>query len=74
MQVAVQTNGPHLQVKSDQQILPKNKNFNLQNALTKYEGEHCGLLGLEGWEWDGKLIFRVIHLQKSTILCDPLYG
>ena len=34
----------------------------------KYKGERCGLLGLEGWEWDGKLIFRVIYLNQSITL------
>lgn len=31
-----------------------------KRASVKYEVESCGLLGLYGWEWDGKLIVRVI--------------
>ena len=37
-----------------------------QRASIKFEVENCGLLGLYGWEWDGKLIVRVNHSHSKT--------
>ena len=29
----------------------------------KFSTEHCGSLGWKGWDWDGKLIVRVIYTR-----------